>query len=265
MESTLNTIRQKTFINRGFLIGPYCPIYGVGMCILYILCFPQKNNLLLLFLCGIFFATLLEYITGYIMEKLFHAKWWDYHRFKFNLHGYICLHISLAWGFLSMLMIGWIHPIISDLVTRLPLSLGYVLLWGLCIVFILDFIYSTYTAFHLAAQFPALSEMRLELIILLEQSKLYEATEEFKTHFELRKVSSKITHLMDSIKEHLPQGTDFSKSQLYKLLSVKLSKYHAQLDQFSLAEKRLLKAFPTLSLTSLKSLKSKILNRGKQK
>lgn len=262
MESTLNTLKQKSFINRGFLVGPYCPIYGVGMCSIYLFCFPIREHHLLVFLSGMFFASLLEYLTGTLMEKLFHAKWWDYSHFRYNLHGQICLHISFAWGLLSLLFISYIHPIIITAVRHIPTPLGVIILIILCLVFIIDFIYSTHTAFKLTTKFSALLEIRLEIITLLEQSQFYEAAEELKNRFTLRKVSSKILSILESLKAHLSPHTDLSKVQLYERLANKLSKYHTQLDKFSEGEKRLLKAFPTLSLTSIKTLKNKFMNRG---
>lgn len=262
MESILNTLRQKSFINRGFLLGPYCPIYGVGMCTIYLLCFSLREYHLLVFISGMLFATLLEYLTGYFMEKLFHAKWWDYSHFRYNLHGQICLRISFAWGLLSLLFISYIHPAIMTALKYIPLPLGNIILIILCLVFIIDFIYSTHTAFKLTAKFPALSEMRLEIIALLEQSKFYEAAEELKNRLELKKVSFKILSIIESLKEHLPQNTDFPKIQLRERLVTKLSKYHTQLNRFSAGEKRLLKAFPSLSLTSIRTIKNKFINRG---
>lgn len=261
MESTINTVRQKSFINRGFLIGPYCPIYGVGMCGIYLFCFPLRDHLLFVFLSGIFLATLLEYLTGTLMEKLFHAKWWDYSRFKYNLHGQICLHISFAWGVLSLIFIAYIHPIIMTSVRHLQKPLGSIILLILCCIFLIDFIYSIYTILNFTSKFPALSAVRFEMITVLEQSKFYEVAEEFKNRFELSKVPSKITSIIESLREHLPQSTDFSKVQLHELLSNKLNKYHAQFDKLSVSEKRLLKAFPTLSLTSIKTLKNKFRKR----
>lgn len=217
MESTINTIRQKTFVNRGFLVGPYCPIYGVGMCFIYLTCLPYITSLPFVFFNGLFFATLLEYLTGYVMEKLFHAKWWDYSHFKYNLHGYICMHISLAWGILTVLFIEVIHPVIVSLISCIPISAGCILLSGLCFLFFIDLIYSIYTAFKLTAKAPALAEIRREMIVLLEQNNLHGVAEECKLHY----------------------------------------KYHLQLSKFSLSEKRLLKAFPNLGQTSIKSIKDK--------
>ncbi len=262
MESTLNTLKQKSFINRGFLLGPYCPIYGVGMCAIYLCCFPIKDHYLLVFFSGMFFATLLEYLTGTLMEKFFHAKWWDYSRFRFNLHGRICLRISFAWGLLSLIFISYIHPMIITTVKSISLPLGLIIISILCLIFIIDLIYSTHTAFKLTTRFPALSEIRVEMINLLEQSIFYEVAEEFKNQFELTKVPSKMHSIIETLKNHLPQNTNFSKGELHEHLANKLNKYHTQLDKFSVGEKRLLKAFPRLSLTSIKTLKNKFINRG---
>lgn len=226
MESTLNTVKQNFFINRGFLLGPYCPIYGVSMCTLYLLCFSLREHHFLVFISGMFFSTLLEYLTGHFMEKLFHTKWWDYSHFRYNFHGQICLHISVVWGFLSLLFISYIHPTIMITLKYIPLSIGNVILIMLCLVFIIDFIYSIQTALKLTTKFPALSEMRLEIIALLEQNKFHE-------------------------------------TQLRKRLVHTLIKYHTHLNRFTLGEKRLLKAFPSLKLTSIKTIKNKFINRGK--
>ena len=208
MESTLNTLKQKTFINRGFLLGPYCPIYGIGMGIIYLICSTLGTHPLLVFISGTFFATLLEYLTGILMEKLFHAKWWDYSPFPYNLKGYICLHVSLAWGLLSTVFICYINPLIQVTTKYILLTPGPIFLIILCIIFIVDFAYSTYTAFKLASKFSALSELQL--------------------------------------RERLVQT---------------LSKYHIQLNKLSAGEKRLIKAFPTLRLSSIKTLKDKWLKK----
>lgn len=265
MESAINTVKQKNFINRGFLVGPYCPIYGVGMCSIYLCCFPIRYHLFLVFASGMCLATLLEYLTGYMMEKLFSAKWWDYSHLKYNLHGYICLHISIAWGLLSILFISFLHPIIQKFVLMLPLSMGHIVLILLGLLFFIDCIYSTYIALKLRSKLPALATLRLELITLLEQSKLYESADEFKTHFDIQKIADKLNTLIDSLKEHFPQNSELTLTQLHELLSLKFKNYHTQLSKFSISEKRLLKAFPTLSLTPIKALKNKINKRGSKK
>lgn len=110
MESTLFSVREKRFVNRGFLNGPLCPVYGIGMVIIIYFLEPFYNNILLLFLLGMLLASILEFITGFLLEKLFKTRWWDYSKRKYNIDGYICLQNSLAWGVLCVIMIKVIQP-----------------------------------------------------------------------------------------------------------------------------------------------------------
>lgn len=122
MESVLFTIKKKRWINRGFLTGPVCPIYGSGALLLLIVLTPMKFSFPLVFLTGSLLATSLEYLTSWLMETLFHARWWDYSRHRFNLHGRICLANSLAWGALSLALIYGLGPLADDMIGLVPQS-----------------------------------------------------------------------------------------------------------------------------------------------
>lgn len=111
---------KHRFVNRGFLNGPYCPIYGIGVTLIVTLLEPVKNNLFLLYLGSVVILSTIELITGYILEKLFHQKWWDYSEKRFNLGGYICLKFSLFWGFAILFAVLFVHPIIVNLVNSIP-------------------------------------------------------------------------------------------------------------------------------------------------
>ena len=87
------------FVNRGFLNGPYCPIYGFGISLVIVVLTPLKENLLILYIGSVILTSVIEYITGYLLEKVFHNKWWDYSDKPYNIKGYICLKFSLFWGF----------------------------------------------------------------------------------------------------------------------------------------------------------------------
>ena len=91
MESILETVRKKRFVNRGFLIGPYCPIYGAGVLLITILLAKYNDDIWITFLMSLLICGTLEYATSYIMEKIFKARWWDYSYRKFNINGRICL------------------------------------------------------------------------------------------------------------------------------------------------------------------------------
>ena len=96
-EVSYAALDRGIFVNRGFLNGPYCPIYGCGVVIVVAALTPLKDNLLILFAGSFLLTSILEYITGFILEKVFHNKWWDYSNKPFNLHGYICLKFSIYW------------------------------------------------------------------------------------------------------------------------------------------------------------------------
>ena len=117
-ESTLCSVRAHKFINRGFLNGPYCPIYGWGA-VLDILILGKVQNPVLLFFLGAIVTCSLEYFTSYIMEKLFHARWWDYSKRKFNINGRVCLLGAVVFGAFSVILIKLVHPLVSDVTNSL--------------------------------------------------------------------------------------------------------------------------------------------------
>lgn len=107
---------DKKLVNRGFLIGPYCPIYGVGCLLLIIFLNRFKDNLVLLFFMSIIICSILEYSTSYVMEKMFKARWWDYSDYKFNLNGRICAATMIPFGVLGVLVVYFLNPIISGVI-----------------------------------------------------------------------------------------------------------------------------------------------------
>ena len=116
------------FVNRGFLNGPWCPVYGFGVLIVLTCLEPLADQLALLFLGSLVLTSALEWLTGFLLEKLFHQRWWDYSDQPFNLNGYICLRFSLAWGLACLLVMEIIHPSVLWLIRHIPHTLGLVLL-----------------------------------------------------------------------------------------------------------------------------------------
>lgn len=135
-ESMLYTINQKKFVNRGFLNGPYCPIYGSGA-ILFILATNGIDNIFLRFIAGGAIACVLEYITSYVLEKLFHARWWDYTPRKFNIRGRICLAGFLVFGTFAVLM-PWVHHFISGVTFAIPEVWRIIITIAITIGFVID-------------------------------------------------------------------------------------------------------------------------------
>ena len=116
IESIYATINKREFVNRGFLHGPFCPVYGFGTLSIIILLKPISTNYILLFLGSVFTTSLLEYITGYILETSFNSTWWDYSDNLYNLQGRICLSFSLIWGLVSIFILKVVHPYIIYIV-----------------------------------------------------------------------------------------------------------------------------------------------------
>lgn len=127
----------KCFVNRGFLIGPYCPIYG-NCAIAMIFLLHNVTNPILLFVLSILICSIGEYVTSYAMEKIFHARWWDYSKNKFNLNGRICLVNSLAFGVLGFLLIKFVNPFVVGLITNLSSTMMNVLFYTILTLFIID-------------------------------------------------------------------------------------------------------------------------------
>ena len=110
----------KGLLTGAFLNGPFCPVYGVGALLVIFLLRPFTQNLLVLFVFGVLVTSVLEYITGFLLEKLFHTTWWDYSKRKFNIKGRVCLRNSLLFGVLSVLLLHFINPFVEKLEAWIP-------------------------------------------------------------------------------------------------------------------------------------------------
>lgn len=132
---------NKGFVNRGFLIGPYCPIYGT-CALLMILILPNQENIFLLFLMSLLICSISEYLTSYVMEKLFKARWWDYSSRRFNLNGRICLKISLGFGLLGVILVRYVNPFITSYLIKIPNNIVDIIFYILIIIFAIDNIIS---------------------------------------------------------------------------------------------------------------------------
>lgn len=149
LEVTCKFFQYKRFINRGFLIGPLCTIYGYGVLAIVLLIGKDKSDILSVFLKAIFVCSILEYFTSYFMEKIFHAKWWDYSTKKFNLNGRICLDTMIPFGILGCLVVYIIHPVVVSLVEFIPSNLLTVIATLILLLFIIDNIVSFFITFKI--------------------------------------------------------------------------------------------------------------------
>ncbi len=134
--------RQKKLINRGFLLGPYCPVHGIGALLMLLLLGRFYNNTLILFISSVLICTTLEYLTGFLLEKIFKARWWDYSDYKFNLNGRVCLQNSLFFGLAGVIIVKFSQPFLMGLIANISTNLLNIICIVLLLMFCIDLIIS---------------------------------------------------------------------------------------------------------------------------
>lgn len=225
VEVSYHAVTKGKFINRGFLAGPYCPIYGFGaISVIYFLTDIGEKNKLILFLGSMLIATLIEFVAGFLLEKIFHERWWDYSDRKLNIGGYVCLEFSVIWGMFCFLLYEAVHPLIKKLVGLVPETFIKYIGISLVIIMILDLVASINTLVGLNKEFKAID----------------------KVSRDIKKVSDKIgvkvydkTVQIESRQEELKKKPEF----------IEIEKRINELKERKtlLEEKRILKSFPNLS------------------
>ena len=146
-------------VNRGFLNGPVCPIYGFGMIIVLFALTPLQHSILLLYIGGVILPSALELVGGWALYKLYHTRWWDYSDYPFNIGGYICLEFSLLWGVGTLIVMKLVHPIIADAVALIPPLVGLILMFLLYAIYAADTIATAFAASDLARDLDALEKV----------------------------------------------------------------------------------------------------------
>lgn len=225
VEVSYHAVTKRKFINRGFLAGPYCPIYGFGaIAVIYFLTDIAEKNKLVLFLGSIFIASLIEFIAGFMLEKIFHERWWDYSDRKLNIGGYICLEFSVIWGMFCFLLFEAVHPIIERLVGLVPETFIKYIGIGLVIIMILDLVASINTLVGLNKEFKAIDKVSRDIKKVSDKIgvKVYDKTVQIESRQEELKKKPEFIEIEKRIKE--------------------LKERKALLE-----EKRILKSFPNLS------------------
>lgn len=266
METILVSIQQHRLVKRGFLYGCYCPIYGVGMCLIILLLTPLKRHPALLFLGGMLLATALEYFTSWAMERLFHARWWDYSHNKFNLHGRVCLGVSVAWGGLSFVIIWGLQPLVDAQVSRIPLPLGEYLVYGVYGLFALDLVLSLVSAFQLSSKIRSLGRIREELMELLEQSGVLSGLEEARARMAKSGLNEAFTLKSEAIRARLNAAGPKAAAGLSAFEGLR-ERYKQLMRRARLGERRVLRAYPHFKVTRWSELTDELrakLKRGQE-
>lgn len=254
-ESTYVSLKSRKFVNRGFMRGPFLPIYGSGAIMMLVVSMPFQRNLVLTYLAGCVGATVLEFVTGAAMEALFKVRYWDYSNQKFNYKGHICLSSTIAWGFLTIFMTGFLHKGVEHVVFAIPQTILSVLTMVLTLYITVDFTLSFKAAMDLRNLLIGLEkareemeriQKRLDVIIAvagdeLENRRLerQERTENLLEGFEMRRVErhERMDDLMedlekkfDSIRGRIRAGsTEFAEDVREEIIELR-SKYFVEKD-----------------------------------
>lgn len=138
LEVGCKLVSDHKFVNRGFLIGPYCPIYGHGALIMTVLLNRYLNDPVTLFIMIILCCSLLEYFTSYFLEKIFHTRWWDYSGYRFNINGRICLETMVPFGLFGMFIMYVSNPFFLGMIEKISMPILYLLTIVLLLVYIID-------------------------------------------------------------------------------------------------------------------------------
>lgn len=148
MECIVIFVEEKELVNRGFIRGPLCTIYGAGALGAYFALEPLQGNVIALFLCGATLATVFEYITARVMTYFFGEFWWDYTNKPFNYKGILCLESTIAWGLLTVFLFLYLQPFVEFTISLYPVGIGKIIVSTVFILYCLDFSTSFYKAYE---------------------------------------------------------------------------------------------------------------------
>ena len=284
-EVSYAALRTGKFVNRGFLNGPVCPIYGCGVVVVLAWLEPLKGNFVLLFLGSVVLTSALEWATGFVLEKLFRQRWWDYSDKPFNLGGYICLEFSIMWGFACLFVVDILHPSIEFFIRLIPHTLGWVLLGLFSAAMAVDLAATVRTIAKLNRQLDQIDQLARRLKTASNEfgenlaDRVLEAAErsadwkedweaaaeewsqrraEFQVQLAQRKerlegeLAQKREQMEDELRQHaqeqavrLQEGHDKARAEL----DAWREKLQTQLDSRVFGQRRLMAAFPKMRST----------------
>lgn len=256
-ETCYVSVKSGKFVNRGFINGPLCTIYGFGAVSVYVILRPFSDNLLYLYLGGVVVATALEYVTAVLMESIFHTSWWDYCDNKFNFQGRICLGASLGWGAFTVILFKVLHPLVESIVILYPVYVGEI---GICVIgvgYVVDFAFSAAAAFRIHEKLPvieaAMEQAKGEMLV--------------KMHEKIASVGFAKEATLESVKERLGdvevlKEMEQKRAAITAEISAELQKRkEAMAAKVGHNMQRFVKAYPNLNrgykLHSLKNLRNK--------
>lgn len=249
LESVYKSILQKKLVNSGFLTGPFCPIYGYGALIMYFSLREVTDNIVVLFLFGMFVLSLFEYVVGWFLEVAFKTKYWDYSNSKFNIKGRVCLLNSFYWGILGIIFMKFIHPFVEECVGNVQ-DVYIAMFTAMCSIYILiDTIMTTVKLVKINVRLKNWEQITEDIKNKFEN--LYAGRTIRLNNINLFKMESKYTVLRKFV--------EVKKRDAKLLEELKLKQQEVQ-EKLEKRMKRLRHAFPTMNSDRL----SKFLNNSKK-
>lgn len=209
-ESAYVSLKSRKPVNRGFMRGPFLPLYGSGAIMMLIVSMPFQDNVVLTYFAGVIGATALEYVTGVTMEALFKVRYWDYSKQPFNFQGHICLSSSVAWGFLTILMTKVVHKPVEQFVLSIPGNVLFPVTMFLSVYIVADFTLSFKAAMELRDLLVKMQKLkeeverlqrRLDVIIAFNNAEKEQRRQEGE--MTLAELSAGVRQRFASLKENI--------------------------------------------------------------
>lgn len=237
-ESTYVSIKSRKLTNRGFMRGPFLPIYGSGAIMMLVVSMPFHDNIVLTYIAGCIGATALEYVTGVTMEALFKVRYWDYSKNRFNFQGHICLGSTLAWGVLTIVMTEFVHVPVERFVLSIPSQVLTIITLVLTACIVSDFALSFKAAIDLRNVLVKMEQAReelvhiqrrLDVIIALTNEDVENRKEEFTEN--VAELKGSIENKLESLKHAIQtRPSEYLESVKEELLELK-TKYAVNLEK----------------------------------
>lgn len=255
-ESILCSITDKKLVNRGFLNGPVCPVYGFGAIAVIFFLSDNQSSYLELFVTGAFLACTIEYITSVLLEKLFHAKWWDYTRYKFNIQGRVCLLGAIVFGTFSVVLIKFIHPIIVGYTNLIANNVLIYVAAGTSLIMSIDLVV---TVIHLLGLNGRLKEIQEAINLHYRENEVSKSKwitakiASLELRGSVEEEAESIKKIFNEIKSTIHsrfESSEYYTDNIKKLLSVR-----------KMQDRRLASAFPRLKSTKYAEAWEKVKER----
>lgn len=238
-ESCYVSAKEKKLVNRGFVTGPLCTIYGFGAVIVYLILKPISGNILILYLGGVVVPTILEYVTAVLMETIFHTSWWDYSKNKYNFQGRICLGASLGWGLFSVILFYVFQPIVEGIVSLYSMATGVLLVRIVTLLYAVDFGMSFMNAMQIGEKLRNMDVVRDELYEYIQNTRLYESTEELKGRLAHYRLPEYLPEMKRRLEERVDAMVAFAGESPEEFKARQEKRVAELAERFGIAQKRL--------------------------